>query len=111
MFVVVTWPSRSGNLPLLILIGTLDKPISGRVFIDGGDLGGMKDGELTQLRRHTIGFIFQFHNLIPVLTALENVQLPLQTAKVKNHVANERAITLLSRVGVSEGLNPLPAEL
>jgi len=110
-FVVVTGPSGSGKTTLLNLIGTLDKPTSGRVFIDGGDLGGMKDGELTQLRRHTIGFIFQFHNLIPVLTALENVQLPLQTAKVKNHVAKERAITLLSRVGLSERLNHLPDEL
>jgi len=86
-FVVVTGPSGSGKTTLLNLIGTLDKPTNGRVLIDGRDLGGMKDGELTQLRRHKIGFIFQFHNLIPVLTALENVQLPLQTARVKTHEA------------------------
>jgi putative ABC transport system ATP-binding protein len=110
-FVVVTGPSGSGKTTLLNLIGTLDKPTSGRVLIDGRDLGGMKDGELTQLRRHKIGFIFQFHNLIPVLTALENVQLPLQTAKVKTREAKERAITLLNRVGLSERLNHLPDEL
>ena len=110
-FVVVTGPSGSGKTTLLNLIGTLDKPTSGRVLIDGRDLAGMKDGELTQLRRHKIGFIFQFHNLIPVLTALENVQLPLQTAKVKTHEARERAVSLLGRVGLSERLNHLPDEL
>ncbi len=110
-FVVVTGPSGSGKTTLLNLIGTLDKPTNGRVLIDGRDLGGMKDGELTQLRRHKIGFIFQFHNLIPVLTAFENVQLPLQTAKVKAHEAKERAIALLSKVGLSERLNHLPDEL
>ena len=110
-FVVVTGPSGSGKTTLLNLMGTLDRPTSGRVLIDGRDLAGMKDGELTQLRRHKIGFIFQFHNLIPVLTAIENVQLPLQTAKVKTHEAKERAITLLSRVGLSERLNHLPDEL
>jgi putative ABC transport system ATP-binding protein len=110
-FVVVTGPSGSGKTTLLNLIGTLDKPTSGRVLIDGRDLGGMKDGELTQLRRHKIGFIFQFHNLIPVLTALENVQLPLQTAKVKTRESKERATTLLSKVGLSERLNHLPDEL
>src|SRR5713101_9763908 len=110
-FVVVTGPSGSGKTTLLNLMGTLDKPTRGRVLIDGRDLGGMKDGELTQLRRHKIGFIFQFHNLIPVLTALENVQLPLQTAKVKTHEAKERAITLLSRVGLKERLTHLPDEL
>ena len=110
-FVVVSGPSGSGKTTLLNLMGTLDKPTSGRVLIDGKDLGGMKDGELTQLRRHKIGFIFQFHNLIPVLTALENVQLPLQTAKVKTREAKDRASTLLSRVGLSERLNHLPDEL
>src|SRR5215510_3138163 len=110
-FVVVTGPSGSGKTTLLNLIGTLDRPTSGRVLIDGKDLAGMKDGELTQLRRHKIGFIFQFHNLIPVLTALENVQLPLQTAKVKGHEARERATALLGKVGLAERLNHLPDEL
>ena len=110
-FVVVTGPSGSGKTTLLNLIGTLDRPTSGRVLIDGKDLAGMKDGELTQLRRHKIGFIFQFHNLIPVLTALENVQLPLQTAKVKGHEARERATALLGKVGLAERLNRLPDEL
>jgi len=110
-FVVVTGPSGSGKTTLLNLLGTLDKPTGGRVLIDGRDLAGMKDRDLTNLRRHKIGFIFQFHNLIPVLTALENVQLPLLTAKVKGREAKERASALLGRVGLAERLNHLPDEL
>jgi putative ABC transport system ATP-binding protein len=110
-FVVVTGPSGSGKTTLLNMIGTLDKPTRGRVLIEGKDLSGMKDGELTSLRRHKIGFIFQFHNLIPVLTALENVQLPLLTAKVKSRESRERARLLLGRVGLSERADHLPDEL
>src|SRR5215470_20009750 len=100
-FVVVTGPSGSGKTTLLNLIGSLDKPTRGRVLIDGKDLAGMNDGQLTNLRRHKVGFIFQSHNLIPVLTALENVQLPMLTAKVKSAKARERASILLAQVGLS----------
>src|SRR5881409_3236629 len=110
-FVVITGPSGSGKTTLLNIIGTLDKPSSGKVLIDGDDISGMKDGQLTKLRRHKIGFIFQFHNLIPVLTALENVELPLLTAGVKTGSAGERARLLLGRVGLSERLDHLPDEL
>ncbi len=110
-FIVVTGPSGSGKTTLLNIIGTLDKPTMGRIFIDGQNIDGMKDGELTRLRRHKIGFIFQFHNLIPVLTALENVQLPMLTAGVKTRTAQERARSLLGRVGLSERLDHLPDEL
>src|SRR5256712_14121892 len=79
-FVVVMGPSGSGKTTLLNIIGTLDRASSGQVLLEGSDTGKMRDGELTRLRRHKIGFIFQFHNLIPVLTALENVQLPLLTS-------------------------------
>ena len=72
-FTVVMGPSGSGKTTLLNLIGTLDKPTSGRALIDGEDIAKMNDGQLTRLRRHKIGFVFQFHNLIPVLTAFENV--------------------------------------
>jgi putative ABC transport system ATP-binding protein len=110
-FVVVTGPSGSGKTTLLNLIGSLDKPTRGRVLIDGKDLGEMNDGQLTDLRRHKIGFIFQSHNLIPVLSALENVQLPMLTAKVKSSMARERANSLLAKVGLSERLDHLPDEL
>jgi len=110
-FVVITGPSGSGKTTLLNIIGTLDKPSSGKVSIDGEDITGMKDGQLTKLRRFKIGFIFQFHNLIPVLTALENVKLPLLTAGVKPKAAQERASLMLGRVGLKDRLTHLPDEL
>jgi len=110
-FVVITGPSGSGKTTLLNVIGTLDKPSAGTVTIDGEDITGMKDGQLTKLRRHKIGFVFQFHNLIPVLTALENVELPLLTAGIKPKPAKERAGLMLERVGLKERLAHLPDEL
>ena len=110
-FVVITGPSGSGKTTLLNIIGTLDKPSAGSVTIDGENITSMNDGQLTQLRRHKIGFIFQFHNLIPVLTALENVELPLLTAGIKPKVAEERARSMLEHVGLKERLTHLPDEL
>ncbi len=110
-FVVITGPSGSGKTTLLNIIGTLDKPSSGKVSIDGEDITGMKEGQLTKLRRYKIGFVFQFHNLIPVLTALENVELPLLTAGVKPKAAQERASLMLESVGLKERLTHLPDEL
>jgi putative ABC transport system ATP-binding protein len=110
-FVVITGPSGSGKTTLLNIIGTLDKPSAGKVTIDGEDITSMNDSRLTKLRRHKLGFIFQFHNLIPVLTALENVELPLLTAGTKPKAAQERASLMLERVGLRERLSHLPDEL
>jgi putative ABC transport system ATP-binding protein len=110
-FVVVTGPSGSGKTTLLNIIGTLDKPSAGTVAIDGENITNLKDGQLTKLRRHKIGFVFQFHNLIPVLTALENVELPLLTAGMKPKAAKERAALMLERVGLKERFSHLPDEL
>ena len=110
-FVVVTGPSGSGKTTLLNIIGTLDKPSAGTITIDGENITNLKDGQLTKLRRHKIGFVFQFHNLIPVLTALENVELPLLTAGVKPKAAKERAALMLERVGLKERFSHLPDEL
>ena len=110
-FTVVMGPSGSGKTTLLNLIGTLDKPTSGRALIDGEDIAKMNDGQLTRLRRHKIGFVFQFHNLIPVLTAFENVQLPLLTSRTKRGEAEDRANELLDRVGLKERAGHLPDEL
>jgi putative ABC transport system ATP-binding protein len=110
-FMVVMGPSGSGKTTLLNIIGTLDKPTSGRAMIDGEDIATMNDGQLTKLRRHKIGFVFQFHNLIPVLTALENVQLPLLTSGVKRRPAEERANELLNKVGLRDRTQHLPDEL
>ena len=110
-FMVIMGPSGSGKTTLLNIIGTLDKPSSGRALVDGEDITRMNDGQLTKLRRHKIGFVFQFHNLIPVLSALENVELPLLTAGVKRKVSRDRAMELLSRVGLQNRTDHLPDEL
>jgi putative ABC transport system ATP-binding protein len=110
-FVVVMGPSGSGKTTLLNLIGTLDKPSTGRVLIDNEDISRLKDRQLTRLRRYKIGFIFQFHNLIPVLTALENVELPLQMSGTRAKLVEARARELLTYVGLKGRMNHLPDEL
>jgi putative ABC transport system ATP-binding protein len=110
-FMVVMGPSGSGKTTLLNIIGTLDKPTSGRALIDGEDIAKMNDKQLTKLRRYKIGFVFQFHNLIPVLTALENVQLPLLTAGTGRKSSEDRANELLMRVGLKDRTDHLPDEL
>jgi putative ABC transport system ATP-binding protein len=110
-FMVIMGPSGSGKTTLLNIIGTLDKPSSGRALVDGEDITRMSDGQLTKLRRHKIGFVFQFHNLIPVLTALENVELPLVTSGVKRKSSRDRAMGLLTQVGLQDRTDHLPDEL
>jgi len=110
-FLVVMGPSGSGKTTLLNLIGAIDKPTSGRISIDGRDITTLGEGELTKLRRHKIGFIFQFYNLIPALTALENVELPMLTASVSRKTASKRALQLLETVGLAERVGHLPDEL
>jgi putative ABC transport system ATP-binding protein len=110
-FMVIMGPSGSGKTTLLNIIGTLDKPSSGRALVDGEDITRMNDGQLTRLRRHKIGFVFQFHNLIPVLTALENVELPLVTAGIRRKASRDRAMELLHQVGLQERTDHLPDEL
>jgi putative ABC transport system ATP-binding protein len=110
-FLVVMGPSGSGKTTLLNLIGAIDKPTSGKISIDDRDITTLGEGELTKLRRHKIGFIFQFYNLIPALTALENVELPMLTAGVSRKDASKRASQLLETVGLAERVGHLPDEL
>lgn len=110
-FMAVMGPSGSGKTTLLNIVGTLDKPTSGQALIDGEDIVKMNDKQLTKLRRYKIGFVFQFHNLIPVLNALENVQLPLLTAGAGRRASEDRANELLDRVGLRERVDHLPDEL
>ena len=110
-FLVVMGPSGSGKTTLLNLIGAIDKPTGGRISIDGRDITTLGEGELTKLRRHKIGFIFQFYNLIPALTALENVELPMLTTGVSRKIASKRAFQLLETVGLAERVGHLPDEL
>lgn len=110
-FVIVLGPSGSGKTTLLNLIGGLDRPSSGRVYIDGVDLGGLVEGELTKIRRYKIGFVFQLYNLIPVLTAFENVELPMLIAGVSKNECYSRAQKLLRTVGLTDRMHHRPNEL
>lgn len=103
--------SGSGKTTLLNIIGGLDNPTEGHIFIDNQDIGTMTDKELTILRRHKIGFIFQSYNLLPVLSAFENVELPMLIAGVNSEERKNRAIELLNLVGLGDRLKHKPDEL
>jgi putative ABC transport system ATP-binding protein len=109
--VAVIGPSGSGKSTLLNLIGGLDRPTSGEVAVDGRPLAGLRDDELTRVRRDTIGFIFQFFNLLPTLTCLENVGLPLHLRGWPRRKVEARATELLALVQLGHRLTHLPDEL
>ena len=110
-FAVIMGPSGSGKSTLLHLIGGLDRPSSGELLIDGRLIGQLADDQVTLFRRRKIGFVFQFFNLLPTLTALENVALPLVLDGRSKVEAQERARTLLQKVGLEERKKHLPEEL
>jgi len=110
-FVVVLGPSGSGKTTLLNIIGTLDKPTMGKVYVDGKDLASMTEKDLIELRRKKIGFIFQFYNLLAVLTAVENVKLPMIISGFPRRCATKRAEDLLKSVGLENRANHRPDEL
>ena len=111
-FATVYGPSGSGKTTLLNLVGALDKPTSGRVQINGSSIGDLNKNELAILRRNNIGFIFQRYNLIPVLTAYENVEFALKIADGKKVSKNkEKAIRILEDVGLGDMLSRRPNEL
>jgi len=109
--VAIIGPSGSGKSTLLNLIGGLDRPTSGDVLIDGESLGGLPDDALTRMRRDKIGFIFQFFNLLPTLTCLENVSLPLHLRGWPRKQVSERARELLVLVQLGDRLTHLPEQL
>ena len=109
--VSIVGPSGSGKSTLLNLIGGLDRPSTGDVFIDGEQLSGLTDDALTHVRRDKIGFIFQFFNLLPTLNCLENVSLPLHLRGWSRKKIDERARELLDLVGLGQRLDHLPEEL
>lgn len=104
-------PSGSGKTTLLNLLGALDRPSSGKVWIGGTELSALSEADLTGCRRKTVGFVFQDYGLIPNLTALENVMLPMEFAKVSPRQARERARTLLETVGLGHRLAHRPNRL
>ncbi|HEY7169364.1 MAG TPA: ABC transporter ATP-binding protein [Vicinamibacterales bacterium] len=109
--VSVIGPSGSGKSTLLNLIGGLDRPTAGVVRVDGEALGGLTDDQLTRVRRDKIGFIFQFFNLLPTLTCLENVGLPLHLRGWPRPRVEERATELLGLVQLGHRMHHLPDEL
>jgi putative ABC transport system ATP-binding protein len=107
-FVSLTGPSGSGKSTLLNLIGALDRPDSGRIVVDGEALDGR---DAAEYRATTVGFVFQFHNLIPTLTALENVQVPMLGRGLRRAERAERARELLQEVGLARRERAFPATL
>lgn len=111
-FVALTGPSGSGKSTLLNVIGLLEAPSAGRLCIDGADTTLMSEAQRTALRGRTIGFVFQYHHLLPAFTALENVLLPVLAARGSVEAADEaRARTLLQRVGLGAAMGKRPGEL
>jgi putative ABC transport system ATP-binding protein len=109
--VAIMGPSGSGKSTLLHVIGALESPTSGTVAVGGRKYEGLDDRELTELRRDHIGFVFQFFNLLPSLTAEENVTLPAVIAKKRDPAIRERAKALITRVGLGDRMDHLPGEL
>ena len=103
--------SGAGKTTLLQIIGTLDKPDSGSVVIDGVDVFLLKEKDLADFRNRHIGFIFQFHQLLPEFTTLENVMMPALIARMENKEAEQRAVQLLTELGMAERLTHKPNQL
>jgi putative ABC transport system ATP-binding protein len=110
-FLSIVGPSGSGKSTLLSMIGLLDKPTSGSVFIDGIEITKASDREAPRIRREKIGFIFQHFNLIPTLTALENVDIAMRFARVPKNIRKKTAIELLTQMGIGDRINHKPSEL
>ena len=103
--------SGAGKTTLLQIIGTLDKPNSGSVIIDGVDVFALKEKQLADFRNRHIGFIFQFHQLLPEFTTLENVMMPAMIARIPEKEAQQRALQLLTELGLAERLTHKPNQL
>lgn len=110
-FVCLSGPSGSGKTTLLNAIGGLDKPTSGEIWVAGRRIDNLGKAELANMRLHNIGFVFQAYNLIPVLTARENVEFVMQVQGVSANVRRDRAMELLQEVGLGDMENRRPAQL
>ncbi len=110
-FVSVVGPSGSGKSTLLLMLGGMLSPTSGRVLLNGESLYDLESDRRARLRKRWIGFVFQTFNLVPYLTALENVEVPLYLSEVEPRAQRERATALLERVGLGERLHHRPCEL
>jgi putative ABC transport system ATP-binding protein len=110
-FVAVMGPSGCGKTTLLNLVGGIDVPSRGAVWVDGVEISRLSDDELTDLRRDRLGYVFQFYNLIPTLTARENIETPMQFRGKSKSERRERAASLLARVGLGDRADHKPSEL
>jgi len=110
-FVAITGPSGSGKSTLLHMIGCLDRPSSGKIFLDGTDISKLNDSELARLRGRKIGFVFQFFYLYPTLTAKENVELPMMIVEQNKDTRGKKALELLKIVGLEKRAGHLPSQL
>jgi len=110
-FLAIFGPSGSGKSTLLHVLGGLDRPDKGNVYIDGINLSTLNDAKLAEVRLHKIGFVFQFFNLLPRLTALRNVELPLTLADVSEKESIQKATEMLELVGLKDRMNHRPTEL
>ena len=110
-FVALMGPSGSGKTTLLNLIAGIDKPTSGTVTVNGTEVSRLSETQLAAFRSHNVGFIFQFYNLIPVLSATENVELPLLLTSLSKKERRERALTALRVVGLADRADHYPRQL
>ena len=110
-FTAIVGPSGHGKSTLMHLLGGLDRPTSGEVFLDGTDIGSLDNSRLAQLRGEKIGFVFQFFNLLQGLTAKENIEVAAMLAGVSEKEQSERALRLLAQVGLSEKAESKPSQL
>lgn len=111
-FVDIMGPSGSGKTTLLNLIGGLDTPTRGKIFLEGRNISMLSDNDLAEIRREKIGFVFQFYNLLPQMTAMENVMVPLHfSGKLSRRGKRKRALDLLRLVGLDERAHHTPSEL
>jgi len=110
-FIAIIGPSGSGKSTLLHMIGLLDRPTYGKTFFDGQDISELSDDEITKIRREKVGFVFQQFNLIPLLTALENVELPMSLDNINPETARKRAENLLKKVGLGHRMDNRPPEM
>lgn len=110
-FIAIVGPSGSGKTTLLNIIGGLDNPTTGSIIIDGTDISKLKESQMIDFRLHNIGFVFQQYNLIPVLTARENVEFIMLLQKKHKNEMESRAMSLLEEVGLTDKANVRPSEL
>jgi len=109
--IAIVGSSGSGKTTLLQLLGGLDLPTSGEVWVDGASMNGLSDSERGNLRNRAVGFVYQFHHLLPEFTALENVAMPLLVRRASVEEAQAEAASLLARVGLSARLQHRPGQL